>query len=842
MSTPASPSRPELLAPAGDWECVRAAVANGADAVYFGVGDFNARHRATNFGIEELPQLFEFLHLHGVRGYVTLNTLIFSPELPTLCEYLTQIVSAGADAIIVQDLGLAKLARTICPDLEIHASTQTTQTESRGIEFLKRMGIRRVIMARELSLQDIQEIRRETELPLEVFVHGALCVAYSGQCLTSEAIGGRSANRGQCAQACRLPYQLIVDGRHRDLDDVAYLLSPQDLAAYDLVPDLLASGVASLKIEGRLKSPHYVAMVTQTYRRALDAALAGQAWKLDRQGELNLAQSFSRGFAPGFLAGVNHQQLVQGLFPKSRGVLLGSVLRTMRDAVLLRVDAQHRDECPVKAGDGVVFDEGHPEQDEQGGRVYHVHARDDGTFELEFGRGALNLRAIAPGASVWKTDDPALRKRLERTYQQAEASESIPVHVLVTGRENGPLTVTMRDEQGTSAETRWDGPLQAARKHPATTELLQNQLGRLGGTPFRLASVENQLVGALMVPSSVLNDLRRRLVDNVSQLRRAPRKPRQCNRNALVELRQQIRQRSRSHHNTDTTQLTVLARTIDQLESVLAWRGSRLRSVNVGLVYCDFEDPRRYAMAVEMARKVRCPIALATLRIIKPREEGLLRQIGRYEPDAVLVRNLAAVELFSEEFPKLSRLGDYSLNVANELTADILLAAGLERLVPSYDLNWPQLSALLGQTDAHQFEVVVHQNMPMFHMEHCVFAHTLSNGKDHRDCGRPCDRHRVDLRDRTGADLPLLADVGCRNTVYNGTAQSAAEYLPQLQRLGVRWFRIELLRQAGREIGELLDCYCEILAGQQGGAQVYRRLRALNQLGVTRGTLQVIER
>ena len=247
------PQRPELLAPAGDWDALRAAVANGADAVYFGLSNFNARHRATNFTLEELPEVMSFLHDRNVRGYVAFNTLIFSDELPEAVSFIQAIAAAGVDAVIVQDLGFARLLARMAPALPVHASTQMTLTEHRGIEFVRKLGVQRVILARELSIDDIGSIANQTSMPLEVFVHGALCVAYSGQCLTSEALGGRSANRGQCAQACRLPYELIVDGQRRDLGDRAYLLSPQDLAAYDLVEPLVRLGVASFKIEGRLK-------------------------------------------------------------------------------------------------------------------------------------------------------------------------------------------------------------------------------------------------------------------------------------------------------------------------------------------------------------------------------------------------------------------------------------------------------------------------------------------------------------------------------------------------------------------------------------------------------------
>jgi putative protease len=246
---------------------------------------------------------------------------------------------------------------------------------------------------------------------------------------------------------------------------------------------------------------------------------------------------------------------------------------------------------------------------------------------------------------------------------------------------------------------------------------------------------------------------------------------------------------------------------------------------------------RRYREAVPVARAAGMPIGLATLRISKPGEKGLLHKIAAAEPDAVLIRNLAALTFFREQLPEVGRIGDFSLNAANELTADLLLGEGLSRLTPSYDLNWEQLTAMLGRISPRWFEVVIHQQMPMFHMEHCVFAATLSNGKDHRDCGRPCDRHRVELRDRVGAAFPLLADTGCRNTVFNSVPQSAAEYLPRLQALGVRHFRVELLRENATETAALLDRYARVLAGQEDGRSAWRGLQVLNQLGVTRGTL-----
>jgi putative protease len=279
-------TKPELIAPAGNMECARAAVANGADAVYFGLPRFNARMRADNFTEEQLPELVRFLHEHNVRAFCTLNTLIFADELADAERELILLDEGGVDAVLVQDLGVAVLARSLGVHMDVHASTQMTITSPEGAKFAARLGIKRIVLARETSLREMAKFNESaaTSAPeslvdqpsLEVFVHGALCVAYSGQCLTSEALGQRSANRGECAQACRLPYELVVDGALKDLGDRRYLLSPQDLAAVNEIPNLIRLGVSGFKIEGRLKSAEYVAATCQVYRQAIDAAWTGE--------------------------------------------------------------------------------------------------------------------------------------------------------------------------------------------------------------------------------------------------------------------------------------------------------------------------------------------------------------------------------------------------------------------------------------------------------------------------------------------------------------------------------------------------------------------------------------
>ncbi|MDX1965152.1 MAG: DUF3656 domain-containing protein [Pirellulales bacterium] len=830
---------PELLAPAGDWEALRAAVANGANAVYFGLPNFNARFRATNFPPEELPQILDFLHDHNVRGYVTLNTLIFTDELPDVARILGELVRAGVDAVIVQDLGVADLIRRVAPHLPVHGSTQMTLTEPRGIDWVSRLGVERVILARELSVGEIQQITAATTTPVEVFVHGALCVAYSGQCLTSEALGGRSANRGQCAQACRLPYEMVVDGAARDFGERAYLLSPQDLAAPELIQPLLAAGVASFKIEGRLKSAHYVAATSQTYRAALDAAVAGQNFVLGPAAAIDLEQSFSRGFTTGFLGGLNHQTLVPARFPKARGVRVGTVLRVDHGGIVVQVE-EHKQDL-LKPGDGVVFDQGHPEQDEQGGRLYHVEILSGGAphepplVNIRFGPGAINFAAIEREAIVWRTDDPDLRRRMEQTYARDTVVHRQTVNFEVAGTLGSAVTLTARDATtGLTAAATWPGPLAVAQKHPVTLELLREQLGRLGDSPYTLGEIATHLPPTAMLPKSVLNELRREAVTELL-IKREEQRP------AIFQpekLSQRLREISRAPRRAPPAapQISVLVRNEAQLLAVLAWQPP-VPSITLEAVYCDFEDVRRYRALVPLAREANCPIGLATLRILKPGEEGLLSIIGKAQPDRILIRNLGGLGYFQEHFPGLPLYGDFSLNVSNPLTAALLWDSGLTRLVPSYDLNWEQLAGLLDAVDPLGLEPVIHQHMPMFHMEHCVFAAMLSTGKDWRDCGRPCDHHRVELRDRVGADLPLVADTGCRNTVYNSLPQTAVEYLPRMLTRGVRYFRVDLLRESATETAGLLDRYARVLAGEEPARQTFRQLRVLNQLGVTRGTL-----
>jgi putative protease len=827
-----SPVRPELLAPAGDWDCARAAVENGADAIYFGLERFNARMRAKNFTVADLPRLMEFLHRRGVKGYVTFNVLVFANEMDAAAEYLRAIITAGVDAAIVQDIGICRLIRAISPDFPIHTSTQMTVTSSAGVDFARELGANLVVLARENSLKEIAAIRDAQKtapvaLPLEVFVHGALCVAYSGQCLTSESLGGRSANRGECAQACRMPYDLVSDGAKVELGDRRYLLSPQDLSGLDVLPELIQSGVASLKIEGRLKSPEYVANITRVYRRALDTAMAqvdpvgagAPAQEFDaRTARYDLEMGFSRGLYTGWFRGINNQELAHARFGTKRGVFLGQVARVGRDHVALKLAA------PLKPGDGLVFDAGRPDEKEQGGRVYQVEPHADETV-LRFGHGDLDFNRIHPGNRLWKTNDPELDRRLRQSYEGDQIRFRRALHLDVHGHAGSPLTLIARDDEGHVARAESTTPLAAAQKQPLTTERLRDQLGRLGGTPFELGRFNNELEGEIILAVSELNELRRRVVADLDAQRAAPQ--RWTLNPSPVMPRFQV-----TPSAVTEPELIVVIRHLRQLEP--AWQaGART-------IYAEFEDPKKYREAVTRFRELRGNDTSATLwvvppRVFKPGEEWILKQILSCDADGYLVRNYDHLQWFAGK----RRRGDFSLNVANSLTADYFINRyGLERVTASYDLNVAQLEALLQGAPPAWFDITLHQHMPMFHMEHCVFCAFLSSGTDYKNCGRPCDTHDVRLRDRVGAEHPLKADAGCRNTVYNSRAQTGAEFADRLLGLGARSFRIEFLNETGDELERTVGRYRQLVRGEITGAELWREFKLINQLGVTRGQLE----
>ncbi|HTS30360.1 MAG TPA: U32 family peptidase [Bryobacteraceae bacterium] len=817
-----TPRKPEIMSPAGYWPQLRAAIEAGADAVYFGLTHFTARAKV-GFSLAELPDVMNTLHRRGVKGYVTFNTLVFDHELAEAMRALAAIAEAGADAIIVQDLGIVKRAREIAPDLEIHGSTQMSITSAEGVRLAQSFGVSRVTLARELSLAEVRAIRARTDCELEIFVHGALCVAYSGQCFSSEAWGGRSANRGQCAQACRLPYELIVDGKMEPLGDARYLLSPGDLYALHQIPEIVEIGVSALKIEGRYKDSEYVALTTRAYRQAVDDAWAGRPAHVDRAAELQLEQVYSRGLGPFFLNGTDHQAVVRGRAPRHRGVLMGKVARVTDGGVMVEPSEAHH-LAPLKPGDGVVFDAADwrsPEEPEEGGRVFQV-ALLGRNLELRFGNGVLKTARIRRGDLVWRTHDPDLDK-VARPY--IEASTPIrkqAVRVRAAARE-GERLVTEWTAGATTVRVESAEPLATARNRGLDTGYLSAQLGRLGNTPYELAGVELTVEGAPFAPSSLLNALRREAVEKLQDGA--------CFRSPVIRKAHGLRVEKRPAHAEARATLHLLIRTPQQLEAALA-----LAPASITLDYLDLYGLRP---SLERVRAAGIAARVASPRILKPGEERIVDFLmGCGCP--ILVRSTGLLSALLER-SHCELIGDFSLNAANAITASELLGLGLTRLTPTHDLNAAQVSELARQIGGDAVEVVAYQHLPVFHTEHCVFCRFLSTGTSYRDCGRPCEKHEVSLRDSAGRSHPLLADVGCRNTVFGAEAQEASAYLEDWLAAGIRRFRLEFAHETADQVRRVAGAFEDALGGRLSARELGQALERIAPQRTTAGSLFVPE-
>jgi putative protease len=885
--------RPEILAPAGDHAALRAAMRAGADAVYFGLKSHNARARATNFDVDELENVMAELHAWGVKGYVTLNVLAFDHELSSVEETIRACARAGVDAIIVQDLGVVALARAVAPSLAVHASTQMTCSDAAGVELAAALGASRVVLARELSLEEIARIRAATAVELEVFVHGALCVSYSGQCLTSEAIGGRSANRGACAQACRLPYDLVVDGAVRDLGDVAYLLSPEDLEAASLVPKLAALSVQCLKIEGRLKEPQYVAATTRLYRSVVDA-LGVERPRLKNAPQTNsftvplpgrredredndcapepttrtrdqgvdlmgsddsddgpttsevvidtrlrdeALRTFSRGSGPGFLAGTDHQRLVEGLTCEHRGVEAAVVagVRRERQKQWLEVTLK----APLKRGDGIVVQGGRKNRGEVGGRIWDivvdgvsVDRNESGPCELWLGPD-VDVSDVVIGRRIFHNDDPALDREILKRIEKEPVRERIDV--VIEGDFGAPFVLRATSARGRKAMVVGDVPVEAAQNQPLTTEMLRDKIGRLGDTPFVLDSLVVALPAQASISPSALNRARRSLVLALTQVH-AAHETTTTTTSTLVNLAQA----QLSSLPAPPAGLFVLARTAPQALAALR--------AGADGVWLDFLAMTGLSDAVASLRQAHPSafVGVAPPRIRKPGEEKITRFLSSLPVDGFLVRGLGALYELSTMTPSQrdTRLfvGDFSLNVANCLCAREVLSRGLHAFTPSFDLDEEQLKTLLARGVGRACELVIHHPMPLFHTEHCVFAATLSEGRGHdfRTCGRPCEQHVVSLRDRVGLDHPVEADVGCRNTVFHAVSQSAASLVGAAQDAGASRFRIELVRETPSDVAELVLAYRTLLSRAASAKDTLKRLRTAGGYGVVKGSLRVL--
>jgi len=803
----------ELLLPCGNMDMCLAAIHGGADAIYVGMPGFNARGRTVDHSVDQLKEIIDICHLYGVHVHVAFNILIFENEIPAAVEQLMKVLPLGPDALIIQDLGLAKLVRQICPTQVVHASTQMTVTNHNAMELLEDLKIDRYVLGRENSIKEIKEIRKNTTKELEVFVHGALCVAYSGQCFTSESIGGRSANRGQCAQSCRFSYEMFVDGLPRELVDQKYIVSPQDLCGINEVKELQDIGIESFKVEGRLKSPTFVGTVAKTYKKALYEGI------IQREDVEKMAMSYSRGFFSGWLHGVDHQQLVRATYQSHRGVYLGKVISTDNRAVYIQTDTK------IQKGMGVIIC--HDEREKElGSSVYNVLYKNDGTIGLELDK-SVNLALIDSRFSVYVNSAPEIHKEIEASVKDYSKQKRVPVEISFEAQVGEKAKYTIKDPDGHSIEVFSENNLEVAKRDPDLAKI-EKDLTSLSRTAYVVSSfITNISEQRPFLHSKMLKNLRQEAIAKLNEARvTAP----------SIELLAPDYSRKETT-KAEGAQLNILLREIGQLKDMQDFLEHYEGKTKIAIIL-DYEFGKDYYESLEILNTIKhVESGIATNRILKPGEYHHLNVLTRLKPDFILARNLGAFKYLKDKDSSIRIKGDFSLNTANSQTANYLIDKGFETLTSSYDLNSDQLMELLKNTDASKIEVTTHQYMPSFHMEHCVFAAFLSEGSSFKDCGKPCEEHKVELKDQFGNRHFIKADSECRNTMFNATAQSAAALIPELRELGVKSFRVEMLDEREDQLMKKVLGYVDYLEGEISDKELKLNVGALEKYGLGSGQL-----
>lgn len=815
-----------------------AAIHNGADAIYVGFPHFNARGRSHDFEIEELKEIIQVCHLYGVRTHLALNILIFQNEIESVIAGLSQVLPLKPDALIIQDLGLAKLVRQMAPDQVIHASTQMTVTNHEAIHLVEDLNIRRFVLGRENSISEIKQIQTATDKDLEIFVHGALCVSYSGQCFTSESIGGRSANRGQCAQSCRFGYDVLVDGETTKIGNKKYVVSPNDLCGLSEIPELMDMGVSSFKIEGRLKSPEYVAAAAQEYRKVIDRHQASKPMSESEfeSSKRKLSTTYSRGFFPGWLHGVNHQKLVEGTGKAHRGYEIGCIIKIEGNAFTAKLN----EGTQLSPGDGLLWM--NEELSESGAQIYKVSKVRGNEFFIEFSNDTV-LDGSFNGARLFINSQASQKRDLRKSFQDQNLFKRIEVSIHVLAQIGSPLKVTMTDGRF-SFTVEGKTLVEAAKNRAVDNDFFKGELGALGGTVFVLKTfeVERAEDSPIFYSHRELKEIRRELTQKLHVHRSTHRVwGDETTVASPIEMHQwaetfvQRAELSKSHQ----VKMQILVREKAQVADLIAGiQRGEVSKAQIDCVILDFEFGQDYenSLLSLKAENIRCGIA--TTRILKPKEYMHFVRIERLNPDVILIRNLGALHYFTKVKPFPGELrGDFSLNVTNHLTAGYLLGKGLQSVTASYDLNAEQVADLLKKTDASRLEVTLHQHMPAFHMEHCVFASLLSKGSSFKDCGKPCEKHRVQLKDEFGNRHQIKADPECRNTMYNGVAQSAVKHFNNWKSLGLTSVRYEALYEVGQELVGKIAAYQKFINAEKSAETLVEELKLTETYGLGEGPI-----
>ena len=857
------PAKPELLAPAGGMEALMAAVENGADAVYLGARAFSARGYASNFSEEELEKAIDYAHLRGVKIYVTVNTLLKEGEIESAFILLSRLREMGVDAIIIQDLGLISLSRKYLPDLPLHASTQMTLHNSEGVRFIKELGIERVVLSREVSLEDIRKIKERNAVETEVFIHGALCISYSGQCLLSSLIGGRSGNRGYCAQPCRKKYRLYCDGKQIKTSG-SYLLSPKDLNTTSCLGAIIEAGIESFKIEGRMKRPEYVAGVVRIYRRLIDRYMKDPAgYSVSEEEQETLTQLFNRGFTSGYFFENPRGKLMSRENPHNRGIPAGTVISYDRRNKQLRVKLSNS----LRLGDGIMVENAETRPEDKGKIISSMYTEKGPVYSAGKGEVVeIPFDSRAPsGSTVYRTHDKKLMDSLKKESESGALRTKIPTYLTATIIPGNPARLEVNDSDSNVVTVESEYLVEKAEKLPTSKAQIEKQLTKLGNTLFEASELNIITEGDIFIPVGQLNDLRTKAVSQLEDLRilKWKRKP-------LENLQFPVPGEKKAEEIKETGKTTGSEKTgnMDEIKpqnlpekpllSVSVYSLEGLEGALAGGADCVYfgEGLFRKPKAAEKeknfegeeisgrgldsifesaALKTRAEgrkIYFNTPKIMKDSEikhvEELLLRAEKFGADGVLVSNLGTFNLAKEK--GMPCIADSPLNIYNGYTFALLLEKGAEIAVLSPELTLKEIKEVASYGPA---ECIVHGRLELMESEHCLAGGLL--GKGGKQCSAPCSSGNFKLVDEKNYEFPLFMDYQCRTHLLNSRSLCMLEYVPSLIESGISSLRIETLgMDDAEEIKRITEKYRKAIDAYKTGDRAKEKCEDLGK-GFTTG-------
>lgn len=791
----------DLLSPVGDFDCLKAAVQNGANSVYFGANLFSARAFASNFDLDELKNAIQYARIRGVKTNLTLNTLIKNDEFEDAFNLAKKAYEFGIDAIIVQDLGLAKMLIKSFPDLAIHASTQMSVHNLQGVLELQELGFKRVVLSRELSIGEIEYICRNSNVEIECFIHGALCISYSGQCLFSSMIGGRSGNRGKCAQPCRLPYKLL---ENNSVIDSGYLLSTRDICGLDFIPDMINAGVTCLKIEGRMKKPEYVATVTRIYRKYIDLAESSEPYVVDDADRKILMQAFNRGsFSCGHLSNEPNKKLVFKDKSDNMGLFLGKVEKYNSNKGYITVKLNE----PIEVGDTVALE------------------RESGTYNVsEVMVSNKNIKGTKVGQTVTIGRMKGNIKLGDKIFKMSSKSQNsiandslrfenrkVALNCKVTVKENQPLEINITSAndldiyKNLNITSTLDVLPVEAKNRPISKDDIIAQINKTNSTPFNFANIKVNLDDNLFLPKiSSLNELRRTALENVENfaISNIQRISDGINYNACNE-----NSKNANNSNSDENKISVLLNILNE-----KYDYSSLEGIDIVYIPLKYFVNKKYSNILEtLSKKFELYIYLPT--IIKANYRNLLslnieNAIKSYNIKGFVLSNISNLLLLDNVLENCSLnknnfnfIANYTFNIFNNHSVKELKELGFNRFTISPELNKETILDLTSSnTEVLASELIVYGKTPLMNMNYCLLGKA---NKCYPNCDAKCNScNKYYLKDRLGLNFEIIPDnIQTVTTIYNSKTTS----IESTDFVSTNVFRIDVIDESIDDINNIVS-------------------------------------